>query len=313
VATETCGNPNPATNVFAFIYVLLFLLGVPGNTLLFLVLIQGLQRKSGNWVSRLTDPLFVSIVVLDLLFFLFNMPVMFANLIFKDWYLGHLLYIPNHCLSLWISFADFYTMLAISLLRYMAVIHPMSLILISQKHIAVACMFIWAICLLFTTPFWIHYGSVHMEGETYCVNQMAWKQMNLYLKLLGGVAFLFPTMLIIFCYSRIISTLRARRMLSVHTASSLHVNWHAIIIAFVTMVALVAMWLPYWLVIFFIKCNEFLTTVPTYLVYHLTSFLLTQSGLQGYFSPEGLHLSIFRIIQCDAPYLSTCNYLLSNS
>ncbi|XP_061486397.1 galanin receptor 2a-like [Rhineura floridana] len=260
-------------NVFAVLYILLFLLGMPGNILLLLVLIRGLQRKSGSHISRLTEPLFVNIVVLDLLFFLYSIPVMFCNIIFKDWRLGHLLCATNHSLSLWISFADFYSMLAVALLRYIAVLHPMTVMPISQKQITIACGFIWVICFLFSTPLWIHYQIIDLEGEKLCVNQMGRKEVNLYLQFLGGVGFLPPMLVMIFCYLRIISTLRVRRALSMHTASGLQVNWRATVMALVTMVALVAMWLPYWLVIFFIRYDELLTTAPMYLVYHLTSLL----------------------------------------
>ncbi|XP_060132976.1 C3a anaphylatoxin chemotactic receptor-like [Zootoca vivipara] len=260
-------------NVFAVLYVLLFLLGMPGNGLLLWILLRGLQRKSGSHISRLTEPLFLNIVILDLLFLLYNAPVMFGNILFRDWRLGRLLCVTNRSFSLWVSFAAFYSMLAIALLRYMAILHPMRVMPISQKQIAIACGLIWVTCLIFSAPLWINYEIIHVEGQTYCVNQMAWKEINLYLRLLGGVGFLPPTLLMIFCYLRIICTLKVRRALSMHTASSLQVNWRASLMALVTMVTLVAMWLPYWLVIFFIKEDELLTTAPMYLAYHLTSLL----------------------------------------
>ncbi|XP_062993462.1 galanin receptor type 1-like [Elgaria multicarinata webbii] len=260
-------------NVFAVFYGLLFLLGMPGNILLLLVLIRGVQRKSGSHVARLTEPLFINIVALDLLFFLYNIPVMFANVIFKDWRLGHLLCVANHSLSLWISFADFYSMLVVSLLRYAAVIHPMRVMSVSPKQMALACVFIWVVCLLLSAPLCIHSEMIHVEEEAFCVNRMVGKEMNLYLQLLGGLGFLPPLLLMIFCYSKIISTLRVRRILSIHSASSLQVNWRATVMALITVVALVVMWVPYWLVIFFIKYNGLLAPAPMYLAYHLTSLL----------------------------------------
>ncbi|XP_044287661.1 urotensin-2 receptor-like [Varanus komodoensis] len=260
-------------NVFAVCSILLLLLGMPGNILLLLVLIRGLWRKSGGHIARLTEPLFISIVALDLLFFLSNIPVLFASAIFKEGKMSHLLCVINHSLNLWISFADFYSMVAVSLLRYAAVIHPMCVMPVSPKQMALLCVFIWVLCLLLSIPLWIHYETIHAKGEAACVNQTVGKEMNLYLQLLGGVGFLPPLLLMIFCYSRIISTLRARRALSIHTASSLQVNWRATVMALVTMAALVAMWLPYWLVIFFISYEEFLTTASKYLAYHLISLL----------------------------------------
>ncbi|XP_053248834.1 galanin receptor type 3-like [Podarcis raffonei] len=260
-------------NVFAVLYVLFFLLGMPGNGLLLWILFRGLQRKSGSHISRLTEPLFLNIVILDLLFLLYNAPVMFGNILFRDWRLGRLLCVTTHSFSMWVSFAAFYSMLAIALLRYTAILHPMRVMPISQKQIAIACGLIWVTCLIFSTPLWINYEIIHVEGQMYCVNQMARKEVNLYLQLLGGVGFLPPTLLMVFCYLRIICTLKVRRGLSMHTASSLQVNWRASVMALVTMVTLVVMWLPYWLVIFFIKYDQLLTTAPMYLAYHLTSLL----------------------------------------
>uniref|UniRef100_A0ACB8F5B3 Uncharacterized protein n=1 Tax=Sphaerodactylus townsendi TaxID=933632 RepID=A0ACB8F5B3_9SAUR len=261
-------------NVFAALHVFLFILGVPGNVLLLLVLILGLSRKSGSRITRLTEPLLISIASLDLFFSLYNIPVMLGNAMFKDWHLGYLLCVTHHSLSLWITFADFYSMLAISLLRYTAVIHPMDVVLISPRQISLACIFIWIVCFLLSTPLWIHYKLIEVEGETFCVNQMVIRDLNLYLWILGGVGFLPALLLMIFCYSRIISTLRVRRILSIHTAASLHVNWRATVMAFVTIVALVAMCLPYWLMVFFAWYDVVLTTVPMYLAYHLTSLLV---------------------------------------
>lgn len=260
-------------NVFVALHVLLLLLGMPGNILLLLVLILGLRRKSGSRITHLTEPLFINITSLDLFFFLYNIPVTLGNIMFKDWHLGYFLCVTYHSLSLWITFADFYSMLAISLLRYTAVIHPVHMVLISPRQLSLACIFICLVCFLFSIPIWLHYGITEVEGETFCVNQVASRDLNLYLQLLGGVGFLPAFLLMIFCYFRIISTLRVRRILSMHTATSLHVNWQATVMALVTMVALVAMCLPYWLMVFFARNDEDLTTAPMYLAYHLTSLL----------------------------------------
>ncbi|XP_060088992.1 urotensin-2 receptor-like [Heteronotia binoei] len=260
-------------NVFATLHILLFFLGMSGNVLLLLVLILSLRRKSGSHIARLMEPLLINIASLDLIFFLYNFPVMLGNIMFKDWHLGYLFCVTHHSLSLWITFADFYSMLAVSLLRYTAVIHPVHMVLISPRQISLACIFIWLVCLLFSIPVWLHYGIIEVEREIFCVSHMASTDLNLYLQLLGGVGFLPALLIMIFCYSRIISTLRVRRILSIHTAASLHANWRATMMALVTMVALVVMSLPYWLMVFFARNDQVLTTAPMYLAYHLTSFL----------------------------------------
>ncbi|KAM3841753.1 galanin receptor 2b-like [Vipera latastei] len=265
--------------VFVVFYTVFFLVGIPGNILLLSVLIRGLQRKSGSHVSRLTDLLYINIVALDLFFFLYSLLVIFGNSILKKWCLNHLLCVTNHSLSLWISFADFYSMLAISLLRYTAIIHPMRVISVSLKQIVSVCVLICIVCLLFTTPVWIHYKMIPLEnfvegeGEIFCVNQMENKDMTLYLRLLGGMGFLPPMLLMMICYSRIIFTLRMRRVISIHTAAILHINWRATVMILVNLAVLVIMWLPYWLVIFFIRYEELLNTAYKYIVYHLTFFL----------------------------------------
>ncbi|XP_038235437.1 galanin receptor 2a-like [Dermochelys coriacea] len=259
--------------LFASIYFLIFLLGMPGNVLLLLVLIPDFMRTGANHLSRLTGPLQVNIALLDLLFFLYNVPVMFGNVLFEGWHLGYMVCVTYNSLSLFIIFADFYSLLAVSLLRYMAVIHPTRTLAVSQRLIAWACMFIWALSFLFSIPLWIHYTTVEMEGETYCMNQMPKQQLSLYFRLLGGMAFLPPMLVMILCYSSIIFTLWIRRGLAVHTASSLQVNRRATVMALVTVVTFVVMWVPYWLVVFLMKDDEWLTTGPTYLASNLTTLL----------------------------------------
>ncbi|XP_006034437.1 galanin receptor type 3-like [Alligator sinensis] len=259
--------------LFASIHILIFLLGMPGNVLLLLVLIPNLRRTSVSHVTRLTGPLLVNIAVLDLIFFLYDVPVMLGNVIFKDWRLGYMVCISHHSLSLWIIFADFYSMLAVSVLRYVAVIHPTRTLSVSQKHIAWACMSIWMLCFLFSIPLWMYYTIVKVGEETYCVNQMTKWHMTLYFRLLGGVAFLPAMLLMILCYSKIICVLWVRRTLGIHTASSLQVNKRATIIALITVVAFVVMWIPYWLVIFLTREDGLLSTAPVYLASNLTALL----------------------------------------
>ncbi|XP_026572670.1 C-C chemokine receptor type 8-like [Pseudonaja textilis] len=259
--------------VFVVFYTVFFLLGIPGNILLLSVLIRGLQRKSGSHISRLTDLLYINIVALDLFFFFYSLLVTFGNSILKNRHLNHLLCVTNHSLSLWISFANFYSMLAISLLRYIAVIHPMRVVSISLKQIVGVCMLICIVCLLFTIPVWIHYKMIPLEGEIFCVNKMENKEMTLYLRLLGGMIFLPPMLLMMICYSKIIFSLRMRRVISIQTAATLHINWRATVMILVNLVVLVIMWFPYWLVIFFIRYEELLNTACKYIAYHLTFFL----------------------------------------
>uniref|UniRef100_A0A8C8SDS9 G-protein coupled receptors family 1 profile domain-containing protein n=1 Tax=Pelusios castaneus TaxID=367368 RepID=A0A8C8SDS9_9SAUR len=263
----------PVLRIFASIYFLIFLLGMPGNVLLLLVLIPDLMRSGASHVFRLTGPLMVNIALLDLLFFLYNVPIMFGNVLFRGWPLGYAMCLTYNSLSLLITFADFYSLLAISLLRYVAVIHPTRTRAASQRQIAWACAFIWLLAFLISIPLWLHYTTVEVAGETYCVNQMPKKELTLYFRLLGGVAFLPPLLLMILCYSRIICALWVRRMLAIHTASSLQVNWRATVMALVTMVTFVVMWVPYWLVVFLTKDDELLTTGPMYLASNLTTLL----------------------------------------
>ncbi|XP_067387534.1 galanin receptor 2a-like [Emydura macquarii macquarii] len=259
--------------LFASIYFLIFLLGMPGNVLLLLVLIPDFMRTGASPGSRLTGPLMVNIALLDLLFFLYIVPVMSGNVLFKGWPLGYAVCVTYNSLSLSLTFADFYSLLAISLLRYVAVIHPTRTGAVSQRQIVWACVFSWALGFLLSVPLWIHYTTVEVEGETYCVNQMPKHQLALYFRLLGGVAFLPPLLLMILCYSRIICALWLRRKLAIHTASSLQVNGRATVMALVTVVTFVVMWVPYWLVVFLTKDDELLTTGPMYLASNLTTLL----------------------------------------
>nr|XP_006132223.1 galanin receptor type 3-like [Pelodiscus sinensis] len=259
--------------LFASLYCLIFLLGIPGTLLLLLVLIPDLLRPGASHVSRLTGPLLVNIALLDLLLFLYNVPVTLGNVLFQGWPWGYVVCVTYNSLSLTIVFADFYSLLAVSLLRYVAVLRPTCTLAASPRHSAGVCVSTWALGSLVSVPLWIHYTTVQVEGETYCVNQMPRQQLALYFRLLGGAAFLPPMLLMILCYARIVCALWVRRALASHTASSLQSNRRATVMALVTMVTFVAMWVPYWLVDFLTKDDELTRTGPMYLASNLTTLL----------------------------------------
>ncbi|XP_069488827.1 galanin receptor type 2-like [Ambystoma mexicanum] len=258
---------------FASFYALIFVIGLPGNILMFQILLQG-QRKSGSGVlSRTTAPVIMNVVLSDLAFLLYCVPVMFVNTVWEDWQMGKAMCISHKGLFLWCVFVRFYSMLAVSVLRYAAVIHPTCSRSLSQQLMVGICFLIWSMSLIVSIPYWIYATAFNLKGFASCQVIMTKEQTALYSRLLGGVAFFPATLLIVMCYSSIIYALWCRKTLIVHSASSLRANRRATIMILATIVAFIIMWIPCWVLLFLSETMTFKPSPGVFLATNMTYFL----------------------------------------
>ncbi|XP_078496655.1 galanin receptor type 2-like [Lissotriton helveticus] len=262
-----------ANYAFASIYALIFTVGMPGNILMFLILLQGVRKPGAGLLSRTTAPVILNVVLADLGFLFYCVPVMFINTVWEDWRMGIMMCISHKGLFLWCIFVRFYSMLTVSLLRYTAVIHPTYSQSLSQPLMVVICVLIWLLSLVVSIPYWMYATPVELKGVASCQVLMTKEQTALYSRLLGGVAFFPATLLMTLCYSNIIYVLWCRKTLIVPSASSLRANRKATMMILATVVAFVIMWIPCWVLVFLSESMNFRPSPTVFLATNMTYFL----------------------------------------
>ncbi|KAJ1139228.1 hypothetical protein NDU88_005603 [Pleurodeles waltl] len=262
-----------ANYAFASIYALIFTVGMPGNILMFLILLEGVRKPGAGLLSRTTAPVILNVVLADLGFLFYCVPVMFINTVWEDWRMGLAVCISHKGFFLWCIFVRFYSMLTVSLLRYTAVIHPTYSQSLSHQLMVIICILIWLLSLVVSIPYWMYATPVELKGVASCQVLMTKEQTALYSRLLGGVAFFPATLLMTLCYSNIIYVLWCRKTLIVPSESSLRANRKATIMILATVMAFIVMWIPCWVLVFLAESMTLRPSPSVFLATNMTYFL----------------------------------------
>nr|XP_033774550.1 C-C chemokine receptor type 8-like [Geotrypetes seraphini] len=281
-ATRTCGQRNCSAldssdlfltrsrYILASVYMFIFVVGIPGNILMLLVLLQNLRRMSTEPLSRLTSPLIINITVSDLVFLFYCIPLTFLNLVTVEWRIGYVVCLTHPAVCLWSNFSSLYSMLAVSVLRYLAVVHPTRSRTLSKKLMTLVCLLIWVVSFMVSFPLWVYSSVAKVHGVLTCVLLMTTQQITLYSRLLAGVAFFPPMSLMILCYLKVIHALWSRKSLIVQRTSSLQVNRKATVMILTMVGSFVLMWVPCWLLLFITGGRQLALTPTLYVATNMT-------------------------------------------
>ncbi|XP_006260122.2 galanin receptor 2a [Alligator mississippiensis] len=254
---------------------LVVLVGLTGNLLMILVLADSFRGSKSN-IAAITSTLMINISVFDMIFLLYDVPVMLLTFLFEDWRLGATICISSQSLSTWAMCSGFYTMVATSVLRYLAVVHPAR----SSStccHRLLLLSLTWILGFVVSIPSWMHQQVISLESRFYCVLCMTELQTVLYFALFAGVAFLPAMLLMVLCYWEIVRFLWCRRG-GVIRAENCHRKSRQVTAKIITIVMVfVVMWMPYW-VVTFLLVNRSLPQNPVVYVVSSLSILLAYSN-----------------------------------
>ncbi|XP_029429460.1 urotensin-2 receptor-like [Rhinatrema bivittatum] len=250
---------------------LVFVLGITGNIFMLLVLIDNLRSSNSSPISTMTNTFMANITVSDMIFLLYNVPVMLLNFIFKDWKMGSAVCISSQSMSMWTMFCSFYTMVATSILRYVAVVHPLWNLSSSKTQKLTLVTLMWLLGFLVSIPNWLSQEVVGIGDVSYCVLCMTKAQMSLYFILFGGIAFLPAMFLMVMCYWEIIRFLWCRRDKMPHSENRLHKNKKVTATITIIVTVFVVMWIPYWV----LTCLSAIHSLPQRPIVFVASSLST--------------------------------------
>ncbi|KAM9508496.1 galanin receptor type 1-like [Guaruba guarouba] len=205
----------PEVVIVPVLFGLIFLLGIVGNTLVLVVL--GCFRPRRRPTRSVTNIFILNLSIADFSFLLFCVPFQATIYSLPEWNFGAFFCKWVHYLAMATMLVSIFTLVAMSMDRYIAVVHAKRSLCIRSKHnAALGVAVIWLLSLIIAIPVAEHQALVsgHQQApnSSFCwehwENGSTAKQMYKVTILLVG--YLLPLVLITFCYAKVLYHLHTK-------------------------------------------------------------------------------------------------------
>ncbi|XP_023790516.1 galanin receptor type 1-like [Cyanistes caeruleus] len=212
-AGATRGGPEVV--IVPVLFGLIFLLGMVGNTLVLVVL--GRLRPGGRPSRSATNIFILNLSIADFSFLLFCVPFQATIYSLPEWIFGAFFCKWVHYLAMATMLVSIFTLVAMSVDRYIAVVHAKrSPCIRSKRNAALGVAVIWLLSLLIAIPVAQHQalmsGHQQAPNSSFCwehwANGSTAKQMYKITILLVG--YLLPLLLITCCYAKVLYHLHTK-------------------------------------------------------------------------------------------------------
>lgn len=199
---------DPEVVIVLVVFGLIFLLGMVGNTLVLVVL--GCLRPGGHPSRCATNIFILNLSIADFSFLLFCIPFQATIYSLPEWLFGAFFCKWVHYLAMATMLVNIFTLVAMSVDRYIAVVHAKcSPCIRSKRNTALSVAVIWLLSLLIAIPVAQHQvlmsGHQPAPNSSFCwehwANGSTAKQKRKITILLVG--YLLPLVLIICCYAKV--------------------------------------------------------------------------------------------------------------
>ncbi|XP_046821116.1 allatostatin-A receptor-like isoform X5 [Vespa crabro] len=136
------------------------ILGLIGNTLVVIVVAANPGMRST------TNILIINLAVADLLFVIFCIPFTATDFVLPFWPFGNIWCKIVQYLIIVTAYASVYTLVLMSLDRYLAVVHPItSMSWRTENHAILAICIAWAFIFALSTPALVIHGEIHFTFQ----------------------------------------------------------------------------------------------------------------------------------------------------
>lgn len=198
----------PETVIVPVVFGVIFLLGMVGNTLVLVVL--GHLRPGGRPSRSATNIFILNLSVADFSFLLFCVPFQATIYSLPEWIFGAFFCKWVHYLATATMLVSIFTLVAMSVDRYIAVVHAKRSVCIrSKRNATLGVGLIWVLSLLFAIPVAEH--QVLMSGHHQAPNSsFCWEYWadnpaakQIYKATILVVGYLLPLVLISCCYAKV--------------------------------------------------------------------------------------------------------------
>ncbi|XP_061405104.1 galanin receptor 2b-like, partial [Lethenteron reissneri] len=158
---------SPESVTVPVVFLLIFLLGAFGNSLVIIVLLCSGQRGSSNTTTNI---FILNLSVADLCFILFCVPFQATIYTLDGWIFGSFLCKAVHFIIFLTMFASSFTLAAVSVDRYLAIRYPLrSRELRTPRKAAAVIAAIWGLALVFAGPYLSYYQAVTFQNMSMCM------------------------------------------------------------------------------------------------------------------------------------------------
>uniref|UniRef100_UPI00398F7137 cysteinyl leukotriene receptor 1-like n=1 Tax=Pristiophorus japonicus TaxID=55135 RepID=UPI00398F7137 len=213
----SCRNDEFKFPVFISAYSVVLAVGLVGNSVALYVFVGLTRHKTPSTVFM------INLAVSDL-FFILTLPYRIVYYALGEWKLGSFLCRITTYAFYVNLYASIFFLTALSVFRYIAVLHPVrSKSIVTVRRASWVALAIWLFVGLATVPFLL--ATPHLrDGKYRCFEpkNMSWEQILKLNYWALAVGFLLPFLTIIACYARIIRRLRGSPEALQKTARSRH-------------------------------------------------------------------------------------------
>ena len=185
------------------LYLLTFLFGLLGNSLTILVIIKN------NKMKTVASCFILNLAVADDLFML-TLPFFAHSTFTRTWVFGSVvcsLMTAFYGINL---YASIFTMVLMSIDRYLAIVHPLrSIRYRTIKNALIVCVCIWMACIVIMTPYWL-YARTYYGKSGHPVCKVTWPvgSLVLHLKFWHNfeliIGFILPILIMVVCYMQLL-------------------------------------------------------------------------------------------------------------
>ncbi|XP_005507181.2 galanin receptor type 1 [Columba livia] len=205
----------PEVVIVPVLFGLIFILGMVGNTLVLVVL--GRLRPGGRPSRSATNIFILNLSIADFSFLVFCIPFQATIYSLPEWIFGAFFCKWVHYLAMATMLVSIFTLVAMSVDRYIAVVHAKrSPCIRSKRNAALGVGVIWLLSLLIAIPVAQHQalmsGHQQAPNSSFCwehwANSSTAKQMYKITILLVG--YLLPLVLITCCYAKVLYHLHTK-------------------------------------------------------------------------------------------------------
>ncbi|XP_036863308.2 galanin receptor type 1 isoform X1 [Manis javanica] len=282
------------------VFGLIFALGVLGNSLVITVLARSKPGK-----TRSTTNLFIlNLSVADLAYLLFCIPFQATVYALPTWVLGAFICKFIHYFFTVSMLVSIFTLAAMSVDRYVAIVHSRRSSLRVSRNALLGMGFIWALSIALASPVAYHQRLVHrgVGNETFCWEEWSnERHKKAYVVCTFVFGYLLPLLLICFCYAKVLHHLhkKLKNMSKKSEASKKKTAQTVLVVVVVFGVS----WLPHHVIHLWAEFGVFPLTPATFL-FRVTAHCLAYSNssvnpIIYAFLSENFRKAYKQVFKCD--------------
>ncbi|KAI8519726.1 Galanin receptor type 1 [Branchiostoma belcheri] len=252
----------PESIVIPVIFAFIFCIGVVGNALVIVVLL-----RTGRELENTTNIFILNLSIADLLFIVFCVPFQAAVFTLPEWIFGLFMCKLVHFFQKATMLASAFNLMAMSVDRYMAIVHPVDSIDVRKPGLAWAVeLVIWVLAMGASAPQLVYFkvidGQHHNDIGDFCVEE--WDDLEaqrpVYLVALFVLGYIVPLVIIASCYTLVVRQLNGMSKHSQANRAKRKVTKMLIVVVVVFGMC----WLPHHILNMWVIFGNFPYTPPTY-------------------------------------------------